>query len=577
MLSRMLGKVWYRSAVFWIMCAISLGLAGVVLFTYRGYRQAATNLVLERDQQLAVLSASRMREELYGFADTLVALARTGALTAGDYPAKIRELESASPRLSTFDAGVVLLSSRGVILAANPPRPAQVGLDWSGRDFFKPLLLENQVYISNAVFDGPDESLVVVISVPLLGESGEFEGALAGMFTLGETSVSSFYASIVRLRLDRSGDTYVVDGKSRIIFDTSEERVGRYLTSTDLALLQGQVSSGASIIDEDGRTVVAAFAPVPGTNWTLVTEDDWDILTRETRRYSSILIFSLLAGFALPPLGLVIFSRLTQTWRIEQPDPDHDRSLLPAVQKELHPRQMPTLPGWNIVWRTHSGRLGGRDFFDAILRPDGRLVITHGYVRSHGIRAALALATARSTLRSSALQLLAPSEALFECNRLLCSDQEKDQRVHCQYILIDPASGWTEYCSAGAIEPFICGDGVPPVSKAEGAPLGRDLDLKPACGELVLQAGHPMVVMSRTMLDARAAEGGSFAQACLPHLVQNPEGSAEMMADRLLGAYRTAVERSQRQEEVSVLLVERVETGQGEGEMTRERPLVKQV
>jgi hypothetical protein len=558
MLSRMLGRTWYRSVVFWGMLAVSLGLAGVMIYTYSGYRQAATDLVLERDQQLAVLSSARLREELYNFADTLVGLARTTALTSGGYEAKVRELEQYSPRLATFDAGVVLLNSRGVVQAASPPRPALVGLDWSGRDYFKALLLDSQVYISDAVFDGPDGSLAVVISVPILGESGQFEGALAGMFQLGETSISSFYASIVRLRLARSGDTYIVDGKSRIIFDTSAERISRYLTSSELAKLRARNTSGASVVDEPDGTVVAAFAPVPGTNWTLVTEDDWNVLTSQTRRYSNILILSVLAGFLLPPLGLVLFSRLTPSSRIERPDPAHDRRLLPTVQKELRPKRMPDLPGWNLVWRIHSGRSGGSDFVDAILRPDGKLVLTYGNVLEHGIQAALSLTNARGILRAGALQLLSPAEAMLESNRLICSYTEEPVVVHCQFILIDPANGLCEFCSAGMNKPLVCGAGSEPRTDLLGDPLGRSLDLKTACGEFTIEAGHPMALMSRSMLEARVAEGKSFAQVCLPELMREPSGSAEMIANRLTAAYRSSVDRRQRQDGVSLVIVERL-------------------
>ena len=563
MLSRMLGKAWYRSLVFWGLFAISLTLAGVMLYTYRGYRSAATNLVLERDQQLALLSGSRLREEIYNFTDPLVALARTGALAGGENQAKVKELKAAAPRLATFDAGVVLMSSRGVVLAAEPPRPALIGLDWSGREFFKGLLLDTQVYVSDAVFDGPDESLVIVISVPVLGESGEFEGALAGMFQLGETSVSSFYASIVRLRLGRSGDTYVVDGNSRIIYDTSSERISRFLTSNDLALLQAESSNGASIIEDEGRTVVSAYAPVPGTKWTLVTEDDWDVLTSQTRRYSNILVLSMLAGFLLPPLGLVIFSQLTRRWRIEQPDPIHDQSLLPTVQKELRPKQMPTMPGWNLIWRTNSMRLGGRDFFDSIIRPDGRMVISHGYVRMPGIRAALSLSTARAMLRAGALQMLQPVEALIECNRLLCSDQEKPIDVHCQFILIEPTTGGIEYCGAGVNDTLVYRRESIPSLAAESQPLGRNLELKPVCNELTLDPGQAILILSRSILEARTREGKTFANEVLPDLMRKPESSMELMADKLLAAYRSSIDRRQRKEQGSLLLIERL---QGDGD-----------
>ncbi len=55
-----------------------------------------------------------------------------------------------------------------------------------------------------------------MIAAPVRSPNGEFLGALAGMFRLGESAISPFYASIVRLRLGQSGNTYLLDGMGKI-------------------------------------------------------------------------------------------------------------------------------------------------------------------------------------------------------------------------------------------------------------------------------------------------------------------------------------------------------------------------
>ena len=53
---------------------------------------------------------------------------------------------------------------------------------------------------------------MIVVSVPVLGPNGEMVGVLAGLFRLGESRTSRRgYASVVRLRLAGSGNTYIAE------------------------------------------------------------------------------------------------------------------------------------------------------------------------------------------------------------------------------------------------------------------------------------------------------------------------------------------------------------------------------
>ncbi|HET7011351.1 MAG TPA: hypothetical protein VFI11_11285, partial [Anaerolineales bacterium] len=67
----------------WPLGLTMVALLGVVVYTYLAYRQAATDLVLERDKQLTVLSAVRLQTDLSDYADLLVFLARTREMSEG--------------------------------------------------------------------------------------------------------------------------------------------------------------------------------------------------------------------------------------------------------------------------------------------------------------------------------------------------------------------------------------------------------------------------------------------------------------------------------------------------------------
>ena len=168
--------------------------------------------MIERDQQLTFLSAARLRDELEKFSNELTTVARSPSMTAGDPDSQMLALQRARNRLVVFDGGVILLDNFGRVRATEPERLEILGQDWADRDFFRRMLAASTPYFSDIVRDGPNNAEVIVMSVPVVGSGGELVGVLAGMFRIGEQTTSSFYASVVRMRLGQSGSTYLLDG-----------------------------------------------------------------------------------------------------------------------------------------------------------------------------------------------------------------------------------------------------------------------------------------------------------------------------------------------------------------------------
>ncbi len=114
-------------------------------------------------------------------------------------------------------------------------------------------------------------------------------------------------SGIVRLRASRNGAAYLVDATGRAIYHSDP-----MLTGTDFstqAAVQEVLAGHQGTIrthDPQGREVVASFAPVPGTNWGLVSQESWATLSAPSRGYQQLLLLLLLLGLIAPAVVISI-------------------------------------------------------------------------------------------------------------------------------------------------------------------------------------------------------------------------------------------------------------------------------
>src|SRR5262249_18338670 len=76
------------------------------------------------------------------------------------------------------------------------------------------------------------------------------------------------------------------------------------------------------------------------------------------------------------------------------------------IQQTLLPKEIPTFAGWGLSAYWQPARAVGGDFYDFIVLPDGRLMMTIGDVTDKGVPAALVMASTRSILRAAAERLI---------------------------------------------------------------------------------------------------------------------------------------------------------------------------
>ncbi|HSG41917.1 MAG TPA: GAF domain-containing protein [Anaerolineales bacterium] len=288
--------------IVWTFVPTAIILTAVSLVTFAAYRQVTEDLIIERNQEVTRLAASQFATDLTGYADLLAVEARSEDLIHYGPTAQLSALRDSQNRLAIFDGGVFILDTYGTVVATEPKRTDALWQDWSDRSYYRQMISNPGPKFSDIVADGPDNAEVIVVAVPIIGIQDEFLGVLAGMFQLDEVT-SAFYGDIVRRRIGVEGNSYLVDGTGRVIYHSDLTKVGDDLSLQEVVLqvLSGQIGAIRTNNEEDGESI-ASFAPIPGTTWGLVAQDNWTALISPSQGYQQTILLLLVSGIVVPAL-----------------------------------------------------------------------------------------------------------------------------------------------------------------------------------------------------------------------------------------------------------------------------------
>ncbi|MFO0973239.1 MAG: GAF domain-containing SpoIIE family protein phosphatase [Phycisphaerae bacterium] len=121
-----------------------------------------------------------------------------------------------------------------------------------------------------------------------------------------------------------------------------------------------------------------------------------------------------------------------------------------SIQQALIPRDMPSVPGFEIAGLFQPADETGGDNYDLFTPPDSdRLVISIADATGHGIGPALVVSEWRALLRAAVSLTSDLPRTLGLINALLCNDLPDNRFVTAVLAVLDPAQRRMVYCSAG--------------------------------------------------------------------------------------------------------------------------------
>ena len=217
-------------------------------------------------------------------------------------------------------------------------------------------------------------------------------------------------------------------------------------------------------------------------------------------------------------------ARLEERARIEQ-----ELRTARLIQHSLLPKDVPTLPGWQIAPYYQPAREVGGDLYDFLTFEDGQLGIIIGDVSGKGIPAALMMTTTQSMLRAAAQITTSPGEVLARVNELLCVDMPPNLFVTCFYAILDTTTGQLCYANAGHDLPYRRSrDGVCEL-RATGMPLGLMPGMCYEELEATLSPGESLLFYSDGLVEAHNPNREMFGFQHLKELLSNPPGGTALI------------------------------------------------
>jgi len=279
---------------------ITLALVVVAIIALFAYERAARDVVLQRDAELANVSATRLAEGLSRLSLRLQTIANDEDVQSLEVARLKLALEREQNQLFDFNAGVVVYNDRGMAVWSDPFAFQRRGLRFPVPSEFDKVLTTLMPSFSNVFRDVISGENVVLLTLPIVARGPEFRGAVAGMSTLNSLLPNATYSEVLEITAGSERFAYLVDGNGQVIFHSDRSRLGTDLSAIVPVRRVKEGEIGAVIAEgPEGETVISGFAPVPDTDWAVITQEDWQNVVGPIRDFSRVLVGLLVIGGVL--------------------------------------------------------------------------------------------------------------------------------------------------------------------------------------------------------------------------------------------------------------------------------------
>jgi sigma-B regulation protein RsbU (phosphoserine phosphatase) len=126
-----------------------------------------------------------------------------------------------------------------------------------------------------------------------------------------------------------------------------------------------------------------------------------------------------------------------------------------TVQSRLLPAQLPSIDGYAFAGANRPCRTVSGDYYDVVVRPDGRIYFIMADVSGKGVTAALVMASVATAFNIFTRTDPAPAELLRELNVTLAPKTAPTKFVTMVVGVLDPKSGAVEFANAGHVAPLV--------------------------------------------------------------------------------------------------------------------------
>jgi serine phosphatase RsbU (regulator of sigma subunit) len=208
------------------------------------------------------------------------------------------------------------------------------------------------------------------------------------------------------------------------------------------------------------------------------------------------------------------------------------------IQSRLLPASLPRLDAYVFAGSNRPCKTVSGDYYDVVVRPDGRIYFVIADVSGKGITAALVMSSVATAFQIFTRNDPKPSELMREINATLAPKTSPTKFVTTVAGVLDPSTGTIEFANAGHVAPLVVGrDGVQALRTTDIV-VGIKPDATYRDQSLTLGPGESLVLFTDGVTEAENAGEEQLGLDPILSLLGEMRGQE---AARLLDAIDTRV------------------------------------
>lgn len=297
----------HTKIIFGALIPILFVMGVITLVSLITIENTALEVVIKRDAVMAEIAANRLSENLQRYPYMLQTLAEKDPLTAMGEEKTSAVISSVRNWLHIFDGGIFFYDTTGKATWSYPDNTFFKSSRFMDKEGFDSIRIRMRPYFSDIMPAGTPARDIILIGVPIIGAKGEFKGAVAGVSSVNYSTMGATYTQVLEYRSGKRSYAFLVDGNGRALYHRHSSLIGSDMGSREPVrkVLLGETGA---MITNDGAAqerVISGYAPLPGSNWGIVTQGNWSTVQDLIQFYTRLFLLILWGGGSLS--GLMVF------------------------------------------------------------------------------------------------------------------------------------------------------------------------------------------------------------------------------------------------------------------------------
>ncbi|HEX2121165.1 MAG TPA: SpoIIE family protein phosphatase [Thermoanaerobaculia bacterium] len=211
-----------------------------------------------------------------------------------------------------------------------------------------------------------------------------------------------------------------------------------------------------------------------------------------------------------------------------------------TIQSRLLPAELPAIDGYAFAGTNKPCRTVSGDYFDVVVRPDGKLYFIIADVSGKGITAALVMASVATAFDIFTRSDPSPADLVREMNVTLAPRTAPTKFVTLVAGVLDPKTGNVEFANAGHVAPLVVSrDGVAQLTTTDMV-VGLFAQARYRNQNVALEPGDSLVLFTDGVTEAENCDEEQLGVETVAQILAALHGAP---APRLLEAIESHVRR----------------------------------